>query len=90
MHAAAIQAAHKAQRQALRTFMPSDIGGGSGAPGAADKPWSATPQAGYSPSVAVTIPNLFTTPDERQMLLNVILHCADISNPGRPGSIAEK
>jgi hypothetical protein len=24
------------------------------------------------------------------MLLNVILHCADISNPGRPSHIAEK
>ncbi|EFN56311.1 hypothetical protein CHLNCDRAFT_10254, partial [Chlorella variabilis] len=33
---------------------------------------------------------LFDAAEERQLLLNLLLHCADISNPVKPAAIAEK
>lgn len=33
---------------------------------------------------------LFVTAEDRQLVLNVLLHCADISNPVKPMRIAEK
>lgn len=36
------------------------------------------------------LPRLFDSGEERQLLLNLILHIADISNPVRPAEIAEK
>ena len=39
---------------------------------------------------APTPPRLFASPDERQLLLACMLHCADISNPVKPPAIAEK
>lgn len=87
MHAADIQAAHKAQRQALR-MLPADTKPGATItiPNASYNP----PPASTSSSSSTTIPNIFNTSEERQMLLNVILHCADISNPARPTMLAEK
>jgi hypothetical protein len=36
------------------------------------------------------LPRLFDSGEERQLLLNLLLHCADISNPVKPSTIAEK
>lgn len=35
-------------------------------------------------------PEVFKTPEDRQFMLALILHCADISNAVKPLSIAEK
>lgn len=37
-----------------------------------------------------SLPRLFDSAEERQLLLNLLLHCADISNPVKPTVIAEK
>ena len=49
--------------------------------------------AGHKPSHAGSTPypsDVFKTSEDRQFLLAVILHCADISNAAKPMAIAEK
>lgn len=47
--------------------------------------------AGLDPSGAPQpIPDVWKTPEDRQFLLALLLHCADISNAVKPFSIAEK
>ena len=41
-------------------------------------------------SVAGAGARIFATPEDRQGLLSLLLHCADISNPVKPAAIAEK
>ncbi len=36
------------------------------------------------------VPDVWKTPDDRQFLLALLLHCADISNAVKPFAIAEK
>jgi 3'5'-cyclic nucleotide phosphodiesterase len=35
-------------------------------------------------------PTIFESPEDRQLILNVFLHCADISNPVKPRHISGK
>jgi hypothetical protein len=78
-----VQAAHAAQRQALRA--PSAAG--AGALGALSLSGAAA--AAYAAAPA-PLPSVFGTPEERVLLLQLLLHSADISNPARPAAIAEK
>lgn len=34
--------------------------------------------------------HVFAKAEDRQMLLNVLLHCADVSNPVKPAAVAEQ
>jgi hypothetical protein len=42
------------------------------------------------PVCSGALPRLFDAAEERQLLLNLLLHCADISNPVKPAAVAEK
>jgi len=85
--AADIQASHTAQRNVLKGRS------GSGASVAGTHYPSATGTlspfaAAYSG--ATDLSAVFNTPEERTLLLSIILHCADISNPARSPEIASK
>lgn len=49
-----------------------------------------SPLSPSAPCCSDALPRLFDSGEERQLLLNLILHIADISNPVRPAEIAEK
>jgi hypothetical protein len=84
LKAADIQAAHTAQKNILRGHVSSTAAttiSGTGSFSAAASAYS-----GGSSQLS----SVFSTQEERTLLLCCILHCADISNPARPAEIAAK
>lgn len=83
LKAADIQAAHTAQRNILRghTSAGPSFSGTEGGLSAAASAYS---------SGASQLSSVFSTQEERTLLLCCILHCADISNPARPAEVAAK
>jgi cAMP-specific phosphodiesterase 4 len=83
LKAADIQSAHTTQRNILRGHTssgPSFSGTGGGLSA------SASAYSGGSSQLS----SVFSTQEERTLLLCCILHCADISNPARPAEVAAK
>ena len=88
LKAADIQAAHAAQKNALRSR-----GGANGGQGAFPyaSMFSATSGAtGAYLGSGPQLPCVFNNGEERTLMLSAILHCADISNAARPTDIAAK
>ena len=74
----------------LEVFQELNAAAISGSIRAADSslasPAGLGPEAGGAPQA----PEVWKTPEDRQFLLALLLHCADISNAVKPFSIAEK
>lgn len=87
LKAADIQAAHTAQKNALRNRGGTG-GGQSSFPYASLFSATSGATGAYGPSPQ--LPSIFNTTEERTLMLSAILHCADISNPARPADIAAK
>ena len=85
LKAADIQAAHAAQRSALRGRYT-----GSSTSPLGTSIFSVMSASSSAYGAASSLPPVFGSTDERTLLLCAILHCADISNPARPAEIAEK
>lgn len=90
LHHADIQAAHAAQRQALRARLEAAGPVGIPATASLSSKLSLTGAAAAAYAATPSLPTIFAAPDERALLLQLMLHCADISNPARPAAIAEK
>lgn len=83
-----IHAAHAAQRHVLRDGLDdgkSTQKRGQLKTSARMSAFSAAYTCASSP-----LPTIFSTQEERTLLLSLILHCADISNPARSTTVAEK
>jgi len=83
LKAADIQSAHSAQRKILRGHTSSgpSFSGTEGNLSAAASAYSGG---------GIQLSSVFSTQEERTLLLCCILHCADISNPARPAEVAAK
>ena len=72
----------------LEVFQELNAAAISGSIRAADS--SLASLAGLEAGGAQQAPEVWKTPEDRQFLLALLLHCADISNAVKPFSIAEK
>lgn len=75
----------------LRAKKPVPTRMGQPSDSRANSQTSAVPHS-WNPALQSEVPqpSIFVTADDRQLLLALLLHCADISNSAKPWTIAEK
>ncbi len=74
----------------LEVFQELNAAAISGSIRAADSSLASPAGPGPEAGGAQQAPEVWKTPEDRQFLLALLLHCADISNAVKPFSIAEK